>query len=675
MSRFRRFAAAAALIALAGPPLAAVNVDPAVAKEVLDAMDRGVDPCQDFYLYACGGWIKSTPLPPDQNRWIRSISVMNEENQRFLRELFEEAARQPGDDSDLGRAGAFYAACMDEPTIEAAGLKPLGPALAAIDEVHDAHSLMALLGRPDMASVDAFFSLGADNGQHDPTQVIAFLGQGGLGLGDRQYYLSADPDKRKLLAQYREHVARMMALLGERHPAAAAKAVVKFETALAKISHELVDVRNPQFIDHPFDRARLAKLTPGLDWGAFFTPLGMPAEFPLNVETLDYLTGVDRLVHATRASTLQRYLRWRLVDGAAPRLGKAFVDEHFAFFGRTLSGQKEISPRWKRCAKATSFGLTNTVGRLYVERRFPGDSKAMALAAIDGIERAFVEALPGLSWMDAETRQRAVAKKEAMANYIGYPDQWIDESSIPVTRDGYYQNVAGTFDFRVHRQLAKVGHAADAEWTLPAQLVNAGYNPTRNRITFPAAILQPPMFSRELPPAMNYGAIGTVMGHEITHGFDDTGRRFDPQGRLEEWWAPEVVKRFEEKTQCLVDQYDRFEMAPGLHVNGKLTLGENIADLGGLKEAYTAFEHLQAERGPSPTVEGLTPEQLFFVARAQIGCTVGTPEGVRRRLVVDVHSPNEARVLVPLRDFAPFAEVFQCAPGTPMNPPDKCEIW
>lgn len=657
----------------------AAKVPDSVVAEVLATMDRAADPCQDFYRYACGGWLDSTKIPADQTRWARSFSVIRERNRDLVRQILEEAGAHPAGDPDRVRIGNFYASCMDEAAIEKAGTQPLEPYLHEISGVHDAATLLAASGHLQRIGARSLFAARATPDFKDPGLDVSFLSQGGLGMPDRDYYVSTDPKKQELMEAYGRHVARMLALLGEPAEAAGhdAAAVVAFETELAKVSRPRAEMRDPDKLYHRMDGAGLGKLTPGLPWPAYFQAIGYPGMNDLNVATPEFFTTLDSLVAKTPPETLRAYLRWHLVDDAADALPAAFVDANFDFFGRQLSGQQEIEPRWKRCVEATEDAMGEAVGKLYVDAAFPGSSKQMAAEMIHDIEGAFDQGLPTLAWMDDTTRGRAREKMKAIANKIGYPDNWRDYSSIVVARGNYFADVVSANQFEFDRQAKKVGNPVDrSEWGMTPQTVNAYYNPLFNEIAFPAGIMQPPFFNRDFPTAMNYGGIGAVVGHELTHGFDDEGRKFDPTGKLAEWWEPEVAKRFEERAACVRDDYSSFEVEPGTHVNGQLTLGENLADLGGVKETYRAYKSWEGRHGaPPPAVPGLTNDQLLFVAFGQVWCSLVTPEEERRRITTDPHSPPRFRVIGALSNNAAFAEAFHCAEGTPMHPKNACEVW
>ena len=442
------------------------------------------------------------------------------------------------------------------------------------------------------------------------------------------------------------------------------------------MSRPAADLRDPDTLYHKIDLAGLQGLTPKLPWAPFLDAVGHPDVHAINVATPKFFEGLEPAVLATPMETLRNYLEWSLVNATANRLPAAFVDAHFDFFGRKLSGQEEIRPRWKRCVAATENALGEEVGKVYVERRFAGDSKQIALEMIGDIQAAFAADLPTLTWMDDETRQRALDKAKAVIDKIGYPDQWRDYSGLTVTPDRYFANAAAADAFELDFQMDKIGHPVDKkEWSMTPQQVNAYYNPLVNEIVFPAGILQPPFFERDFPAPMNYGAIGAVIGHELTHGFDDQGRKFDAEGRLREWWQPEVAKRFDERAQCVEDLYSTYEVEPGVHVQGALTLGENIADIGGLKQAYSAYQLWQQRHGAPQLATDLTPEQVLFVSFGQVWCSKASKEVERLQVTTNPHSPARFRVIGPVSNNPAFAKAFHCPAGSPMAPKDRCEVW
>lgn len=685
------FPVALALLAVAGTaPLAARPKVPgdapagadltldAIAAAVTASMDPAADPCVDFYRYACGGWLDQVELPADQSEWVRSFSVIHERNRELLRELVEEAARQPGDDPDRLRVGRFYGACMDEAAIERADLAPLAPWLARLDAATTAAELFALGGELATLESAPFFDLDVFADLKDPDTQVAHFSQGGLGLPERDYYLSDSQEKRELRVKYQTHVARMLELSGLDAAVAAerAPAVLAFETALARGSRTIEQMRRVEELHHRLDAAGLAQLAPLLPWERYFRALGRPDLTTINLLTPEFFVTLEREVRAAPVETLRAYLRYHLLAATATLLPRRIYDQHFDFQGRTLAGQQEPQPRWKRCIGATEQALGEAIGKLYVAQRFTGRSKQIATAMIGDIADAFAASLAGLDWMDEPTRLAAQIKMGTLAMKIGYPDGWRDYSALDLARQSHFANAVAARRHETARRLAQVGQPVDRkEWPMNAQTVNASYNPLQNTFTYPAGILQPPFFHKDFPLAMNLGGIGYVMGHELTHGFDDQGRKFDARGALRDWWSEASVAGFDQRASCIREQYGRYEVEPGVAVNGELTLGENIADNGGLKQAWAVLQRRQAERGEGPRVAGLTEDQLFFVAAAQVWCTESTPESERLQVQTDPHSPSKFRVVGPLVNHPGFAPSFACAAGTPMNPREKCAVW
>ncbi len=648
------------------------EVDPAAA-DVLAALDPSADPCDDFYRFACGGWLDATELPADESRYVRSFSTIRDLNEVRLRELVD----APGSAPEHQLVATYFASCVDEEAIEARGLEPLAPWLAEVDAVRDLGDTFRVAGRMQWlpgASPLLAFGVGRDFG--DPTTNIFQIYQGGLGLPDRSYYL--DPQRAAILAAYREHVAAMLTLAGLEPARAAADAdrIVAFETELARVSKPREALRDIQSRYHKIDRPGLEALDPQLPWGAWFAALDAESVFDINVADPEFVRASGAILRATEVETLRAYLRWQLVEAMAGKLPRAFVDEAFAF-RQKLTGQAELPERWKRCLHATTSSFPDIVGRLYVERHFPGASRDVAREMVHAVEGAFDARLDELAWMDAETRAAARAKAEALRNKIGYPDRWREKREVAVEPDRYFENAVASTAVDLRRDLAKVSQPVDPdEWRMPASTVNAYYSPTGNEIVFPAGILQPPFFDQGFPSAMNYGAMGAVVGHELTHGFDDQGRKFDGEGRLRDWWDAGTAERFEGRAQCLVDLYDGFAVDPETHVNGRLTLGENIADLGGLSLGHRAWRGAAGEAATAASpVPGLSQEQLLFVAYAQAWCTVATPEVERLLATIDSHSPPRFRVNGVVRNLPAFAEAFSCESGAPLRAEPVCEVW
>lgn len=652
-----------------------------IAQEVLSSMDLSVDPCQDFYRYACGGWLDSNEIPGDETRWVRSFSVIEERNREAIREMLASAAAAPGDaGTDRYRVATYYGSCMDEEAVDAAGVAPLGPLLAKIEGVEDASSLMRVTGELQRHAVEVLFTFGGLPDFKNPGLEIAFFLQGGLGMPDRDYYLSADPGKVELLAAYEQHIAQVFRLLGESEANAATQAaqVVAFESSLATASRPRQELRIPEKLYNKLDLSGLQQLTPGLPWDEYLAAIGRPDLIDINVATPEFFEALDKLVASSQKEDLQSYLRWSLVRTMSGQLSSDFVTADFEFFGARLEGQQQLEPRWKHCVELTQSVLGEPLGKIYVENFFPGSSKEVALTMIQDVEKAFEANLPALAWMDDATRSRAVEKAQAVKNKIGYPDTWRDFSGLTLITGDFFGNYLATATFDFDFQAGKIGQPVDPnEWGMSPQTVNAYYNPLGNEMAFPAGILQPPFFHRDFPTAMNYGAMGAVMGHELSHGFDDQGRKFSPAGKLEPWWEPEASERFEEQAGCVADLYSSYEIEPGQSVNGRLTLGENIADLGGVKQAFKAYKTRESEQGSAgePFVEGLTNDQLFFVAYSQVWCGLTTPEQSRVLLATDSHSPTQFRVKGPLSNNPDLAEVFGCPAESPMVAKNRCEVW
>jgi endothelin-converting enzyme/putative endopeptidase len=652
----------------APPPL------PAYATEVMSAMDSKADACGDFYRYACGGWIDNTPLPADKPAWGRSFSVIRDRNLDAQKQVLEAAAANPnGKDADWAKIGTFYGTCTNEAAVESAGVSALQPWFAEIDKLKDLKGVWAYAGKLQRAGAGPFVSVGIDGDYKNPQIQILQLSEGGLGLPDRDYYLGTDDGSKALLAAYEAHIAEILGLAGVPDAAAAAKQIVALETAMAQEQVPRADLRDPDKTYHKIDRAGLVKVTPKLDWAGFLTALGGKDIKDINVEVPDVFAKMQGTLAKTDIKALRAYLKWQLVHSVAGQSAGKIYDSHFAFFGQKILGQKQPEPRWKRCVTANDGALGEISGRYWVEKMFPGDSKQVASGMIQNVETAFQNGLPGLSWMDDATRGRAVEKMKKINNKIGYPDKWRDYSALTIGTD-HLANVLAGRTFESDRQIAQIGKPYDpSEWFMTPPTVNAYYNATRNEMVFPAGILQAPFFDASFPAAMNYGGIGMVMGHELTHGFDDQGRKFDGDGKLEEWWAPEVAQRFDERAQCVSKQFDGYEVEGGLHVKGALTLGENIADLGGVRDAYRAFK--AAGGGGESGIPGITADQLYFLSFAQGWCTVQSPEYQKMLVTSNPHSPSKYRVNGPLSNLPEFWEAFGCKEGTPMHPANACEVW
>jgi putative endopeptidase len=640
------------------------------------AIDHTVSPCDNFYKFACGNWISRNPIPADRGRWSR-FDVLTELNLEKLRTILEAAAA--GSDPATRKIGDFYASCMDEAGIEAKGLAPLKPELDRIEALTGTAGLPALLARQHANGVRGFFAFRSTEDNSDATKVIAEVDQGGLGLPDRDYYLREDASSVELRNAYRRHVANMLRLLGEPADVADKNAdvVLAIETDLAKASLDRVKRRDPKNSDHKLSRADVAALAPRFAWGDYFSAVGQGGIDQLNVGWPDFLKGFDSVLASYDVAALKSYLRWHLVNRAAQWLPKAFVAERFEFQGRTLTGAKEDRPRWKRCVQQVNWMIGEDLGRAYVAAAFPPQTKDETVAMIRAIEAAYAEDIANLDWMTPETKTKALAKLAAITNKVGYPDKWRDYSALEIVRGDALGNAFRADGFEFRRQLAKIGQPLDrAEWLIPPPTVNAYYNPRTNDINFPAGILQPPFYDPKLDASANYGAIGSVMGHEMTHGFDDQGRKYDGDGNLHDWWTGADAAAFDKRTACLVDQYGNFTAVGDVKVNGRLTLGENIADGGGVHLSYAALEKALGETEPPP-IDGLTARQRFFVAYAQAWCTNASDQEKRRLALIDPHSPNEFRVNGVIANEPAFSRAFSCPVGAPMAPPPPkvCRVW
>jgi predicted metalloendopeptidase len=642
-------------------------------------LDPSVSPCQDFFQYANGNWIKGNPIPADQASW-GGFNEVKERNRLILKEILEESAGAEAPPGSLQqKVGDFYASGMDTRAIERAGLKPLKPALARIDAIRGGQDLAAALALARLEGGGPGFGFYVGQDDKLSTTTIAQFTQGGLGLPDRDYYTSQDPKSQAIRVKYLDHVARMFALMGEKPLLARAHAgmVLALETRLAGASMTRVELRDPNAVYHKMTLTELAGLAPAFDWARYCQTLGLREETIL-VRQPGFFREFSAMVQEVPLAQWQTYLRWQALSETASCLSGPLEREHFAFYGTTLNGIKEMSPRWKRVQDAADQCLGEALGRLYVERAFPREAKARALGLVANLRAALGDRIRNLDWMGPATRAAALDKLAALTVKIGYPDRWRDYSGLEVSRGAYADNILRARAFETRRELAKLGRPIDrGEWEMTPPTVNAYYNPLMNEIVFPAGILQPPFFDPEADDAVNYGAIGMVIGHEMTHGFDDQGRKYDAQGNLKDWWAPDDSQAFAARTGLVVQQFDALEALPGLRLNGQLTLGENIADLGGLRLAFAAFGKSLEGRPRPADLDGFTPEQRFFLGYAQAWRFHAREEMVRMRVMVDPHAPPRFRVNAPLANLPEFAQAFGCGEGTPMRNPAGARpaIW
>jgi putative endopeptidase len=660
----------------ATPPQPGTTTPTPVTVSIDDnAMDQSVNPCDDFYQYACGGWMRANPIPPDKARWTRSFDTINERNLALLRDILErDAAGQPDPADPYARkTGDFYATCMDEQKAETASLQTLKQRLAAIDAANDPKQLATVVGDEHATGTRSFFVFRSTQDAKDATQVIGLADQGGLGLPDRDYYLKEDAKMQEARKRYREYVINMLKLLGTKDSDAQKQAdtVLRVETALARASMSRVDRRDPYKVYHRLDRKGLVEKAPKFDWNTYFSTIGYDVQ-PINVAVPEFFTGFQAVLAETSLPDIKTYMRFREIQSDADALGKKFVDENFRLT-QYLTGQKELAPRWKRCVEMTDNALGEAVGRTFVRTTIGDQGKTLAKQMIQSIERAFDENLGRVSWMDDQTRAASADKLHKVDNKVGYPDKWREYDSMKIDRTSLLANVKEAGRYAARRDWNKIGKPVDRnDWGMTPATVNAYYNPPKNEMVFPAGILQTPFFSPEAPDPSNLGGAGLVMGHELTHGFDDQGRQYDGDGNLREWWTPQVANAYKERAACVANQYDEYIAVDDVHVNGKLTLGENIADIGGLKLAFRALKAKgQLPQGNSK----FTPEQQYFLAFGQVWCQNATPETLRLRAVTDPHSPGRWRVNGPISDNEDFGNVFQCKPGTKMNPVQKCVVW
>jgi endothelin-converting enzyme/putative endopeptidase len=621
--------------------------------------------------------MKANPIPPDQSSWGR-FNELDERNRATLRDLLEAAAKGGASQTPLdAKLGDFYAACVDEAKVEALGTTALKPELDRIAALETPAGLPALLAGLHASGVGALFDFGAEQDFKDTTQVIAQADQGGLGLPERDYYFKDDAKSVETRKQYVDHVTKMFTLLGDAPPAAAAhaKTVMGIETALAKASLTVTQRRDPQLLYHKMTLAELQKLSPSFDWNAYIVATGAPRFESLNVLVPDFVKAVEEQLKSVSLADWRTYLRWHAVHAAAPFLSSAFVNAHFDFYGKTLRGQKEIRARWKRCVEYADDALGEALGQKFVEKTFGSEGKERMNRMVTALEQALEADIGELPWMTDATKKKALGKLAAIRRKIGYPDKWRDYGAYQVARGDFAGNMRRASAFESKRQLDKIGKPVDrGEWGMTPPTVNAYYNPLMNDINFPAGILQPPFFEGAMDDAVNFGAIGAVIGHEMTHGFDDAGRQFAADGTLSDWWTEQDAKAFEERAQCFVDEYGAFTAVDDVKLNGKLTLGENTADNGGLRIAYRALMQTLAN-GERPPRDGFTPGQRFFLAWGQIWCSNRTDEAERLRAQTDPHSPGRYRVNGVVSNVPEFQQAFACPASAPMVRQKPCRVW
>ena len=642
-------------------------------------MDRTVDPCTDFYRYTCGAWIKKNPIPPDQARWD-VYGKLNDDNERFLWGILVEASKpNAGRNVVETEIGDYFAACMDEAGKDRAGIAPLKPTLDAIAALHSIHDLPAYLGSQHLsiAGDGMLFGFGSSQDYENSARVIAFLNAGGLGLPDRDYYTKTDAKSQEIRQKYVEHVAKMLELLGETPTVAKtqAKTVMNIETEMAKASLTQVDKRDPYKLFHKMTPAQLQALTPAFRWAAYFKTSQAPDTSSLNVTEPEFLKELQTLLKTYKLDDWKTYLRWHLVHSKAPFLPAAFDNANFDFYSKYLRGLEQMPPRWKRCVRRVDGDIGEALGQAFVAKTFTPATKQSAVSMTKEVEAAMESEIKQLPWMGDETKQKALEKLHGIVNKIGYPDKWRDYSSIKIARDDYFGNVERATIFESKRELAKIGKPVDrTEWGMTPPTVNAYYNPQMNDINFPAGVLQPPLFDPKMDDAPNYGNTGATIGHELTHGFDDEGRQFDAKGDLKDWWTKTDAAEFEKRANCVSDQYSQYTIIDDIKINGKLTLGEDLADLGGTWLAYLAWKSATKDQDLKPS-DGFTPDQRFFIGVAQWACGDERAESKRANAITNPHSPDEYRINGVVSNMPEFGKAFACRVGQPMMHTQPCRVW
>lgn len=646
-------------------------------------LDTTCAACQDFYQFATGGWRVRNPVPPAFADWGR-LNVLQAHNRMTVRQVLEEAARDTGVTNgraaqlDNSKLGIFYATCMDSAAAEVQALSPLAPELARIAAIGGLPALRQEAARLQARGTNVLFIIGSRQDAKNSSEMILSVSQGGLGLPDRDYYLKTDSAAVATRVAYAGHVARTLMLAGEDSGTAAGDAarVITLETALARIAHPNTERQNPYAVYHRMSLAAAERLAPHVGWGEWLRDAGSPAVASFNVAEPGFFQSLDTVLATTQMADWRAYLRWHVLDAAGAWLDSRFAAERFRM-DAVLNGATEMLPRWERCANATDWAMGDALGRAYVARAFSPEAKARALAMVGNMESVLRSDLATLAWMSPATRRQAIAKLDAFENKIGYPDKWRDYSTLAIQRQPFVDNVLAANAFEFARRVHLAGHPADrTEWTMSPPTVNAYYSATNNEVVFPAGVLQPPVFDPDAPDPVNYGGIGAGIGHEMTHGFDDEGRQSDARGNLRDWWTAADAKSFADRARAVVEQFNAYTVNDSLHVNGKLTQDENIADLGGLKIAYAALERSLAGK-PRQSSSGFTPEQQFFLAWARLWATTTRPELARQLVLTDPHAPNRWRVNGPLSNMPEFAAAFRCQTGDPMvRPPgQRVAIW
>jgi putative endopeptidase len=646
------------------------------------SMDKTVDPCVDFYQYSCGGWVKNNPIPGDQAGWS-VYGKLYQENQQFLWGILDQLSRQTtGRNANQQKIGDYFGACMDEAAVNKLGAKPLGPYLDQIAAMQSTKDLPALLARLHTSLSNGFqgspfFNFGSSQDYENAQNVIAFAYPGGLGLPDRDYYTKTDEKSVDIRNQYLVHVQTMFELLGDKPDVAQAEAakVMQIETALARASLTRVERRDPYKLFHKVDFKGLQAITPAFDWSVYIKDIGLPAQNTFNVTEPAFYKEFDEQLKTLDLGDMKTYLRWHTAHAAAPYLSDDFVEQDFNFFGKTLRGVPQLRPRWKRCVALVDDQLGEALGQEFVARAFSPELKQKASLMTRQIEHSMEEDINTLDWMSPATKQQALEKLHIIVNKIGYPDKWRDYSAVEIKPNDFFGNVQRATTFESKRNLNKIGKPLDrGEWHMTPPTVNAYFSSRMNDINFPAGVLQPPLYDPKMDDAPNYGDTGGTIGHELTHAFDDQGRRFDAQGNLKDWWTKDDAKNFTDRAQCIVDQYAQYTVVDQIKINSKLTEGEDIADLGGLILAWMAWKD-QTKSMNLESRDGLSPEQRFFVGYAQWACEDNRPENLRLSAITDPHSPGKYRVNGLVVNMEEFQQAFSCKAAQPMVRENRCRVW
>jgi putative endopeptidase len=641
----------------------------------IKSIDPSVDPCKNFYLYACGGWKKANPIPPQYSRWGR-FNELQERNQKIVREILEDAAQHLTRSPIDQKIGAFYGACMNEPAVDKAGYSPIKPALERIEALSSKAALSAEVARLHNEGVDSFFRFNSTPDSDNARMTIADVDQGGLGMPDKSYYIEEKDNETR--QKYLALISRMFQLIGvsQTDADAKAKAVLALETSLAKASLDRTARRNPHLLHNRMTVAQLTQLAPAFDFKEYFNNRSAPAFDALNVSVPDFFKNLGAVIDSTSLEDLKNYLVWHYINNYAGELSKPFVEADFDFYQRYLNGAKELQPRWKRCVQLTDRSLGDAVGQKYVEKAFPGQSKARTRELVAVIEREMAADIDSLTWMSDATKEQALSKLKGVTNKIGYPEKWKDYSAVAISNN-LIADVRDAREFEVHRTLNKIGKPVDrTEFGMTPPTVNAYYSPLQNNINFPAGILQPPFYTAGADMAQNFGGIGAVIGHELSHGFDDQGRQYDADGNLRDWWTAKDSEEFKKRADCIADEYSTFSPVEGVNLNGRLTLGENGADNAGIRLAFMALMSAVEDGSINKEkVAGFTPQQRFFLGYAQIWCQNERAEAAKTLARTDPHSPGEFRVDGVLQNMPEFANAFSCSEGQPMVSAKACRVW